>query len=167
MLFLFSANFASAHATGQSLIQKVPDYLVDIGYDSLLPSPVAGEPTLFDLTLYDSLNNPVEFTEVILDVGMEPEPITFYGAIKTKAMGPNTFIYTFPKGGLYKFRVRYKNGDESLAEAIFKLDVLKADYETPPDDPKKYWTNFLSGAIVGIVLIGFILGLRSLFRGKK
>ena len=165
MLF---ATSVLAHAIGQSLNQKVDGYLVDVGYDSLMPTPVAGEPTLFDFQLYQSSNNnPVSFSEVVVDIGQEPEPITFYGSIKTKPEGPNTWIYTFPKGGTYKFRVRYKTGDESIAEAAFKLDVLQAYYEQPPKNSKKDWANFAGGAIVGILGFGLILGSYSFVKSKK
>ena len=43
-ILIMPAGFSFAHAIGQSLNQTVGDYTVDIGYDSITPSPVAGAP---------------------------------------------------------------------------------------------------------------------------
>jgi len=170
-LFTLSTSWVFAHSTGQSVNQKSGDYLVDIGYDSITPNPVAGEPTLFDLKLFKN-SDEVGFSEVIVDIGLKPEPIIFYGSIKTKPEGPNTWIFTFPKSGDYNFRVRYKNEDKTLAEANFSLEVLKAEYEetvvTSGSDKTIYnWMHFGQGASAGILGVALVGGVYALLKKRK
>ncbi len=146
--------------------QKVGNYLIDVGYDSLTPNPVAGEPTTFDVRLFDQNNNQTEFSDVQIDIHQADDSLVFHGDLKKSALGL-PLVYVFPTGGDYKFFVRFYNGGQSLAENTFNLNVLEADYEQPPESPQKYWRNFTSGAIVGMVILGLIISLRDVWKRKK
>ena len=165
---LVPAALALAHPTGQSLNQNVGDYVVDIGYDSITPSPVAGEATAFDFRFFHNPGSQLaDYTDVGVSILASDGSTAFYGDLRHVADSPTGMVYIFPTGGNYKLTAYYKKDGAALAQASFPLVVSQADYQQPPQSPKRYWTNFMSGAIVGVIGLGLIITLADYFKGRK
>ncbi len=168
LMFIIGTPLAMAHSFGYPLNQSQGDYNIDIAYDSLDVDPLAGETTNFDFKLASKTNGePVLFTDVKVGIWEEDGPAGVYADIIKSSFASTKLAYMFPKGGKYKFEVSYQNGDQLIVKAVFPLTVQAADYEVPPDSPKKYWTNFASGAIVGMLFLALVFTFSDFWRKKK
>ena len=165
---MLSTGFVFAHQTGQSLIQTGEKYIIDVGYDSITASPTAGETTAFDFLFFNKEgNNPADYTDVAVYITKQGGATVFYSDILHSVGIPTGMAYVFPKSGNYKVAVYFKKDGQTLDQASFPLVASKADYEQPPESPKKYWTNFLSGGIVGMLVLGLTMAFWGLTNKKK
>lgn len=147
-----------AHSLGQSLEKEVGEYVVDIGYDSPVTTVLEGEPIRFDFNLWNKDRAVVDFTSVWVRVAPAESGITFAGYLGYPPFGAVGMSYTFPKAGEYTLTARFFNGEQTLAEATFPLQVEGTN------DVKI--SNSSPGLIVAGVS-GFILGVLLLFFFKK
>ncbi len=162
IIFFVFASIVHAHAVGQSLEKKVGNYVVDIGYDSLDPNIVAGEPVRFDFLLWNEDRTEVpEFTDVWVRLAPNTPGVTFAGDIFQPQYGPTGINYVFPHGGNYELVVRFQKKGDTLAEAAFPLVVTKGGNERF----SKNSMRDLAFAFVGGISIGFVILL--FFKKKK
>lgn len=129
LLFLF-VNQVSAHPTGYSFNKVVGARLIDIGYEN---DPfVANETSSFSFLLSDNkTGDPIEFSDVWVRIERGTQTVFATGIYSSDLASP-TLLYTFPTEGEYKLNVRYEKEDESLAETVMPIKVVKEEKPLNP-----------------------------------
>lgn len=120
-----------AHGSGITLVQIVGDYVVSVDYD-VARGILTGSPIQFAFELFNKdRSQEVEFSDVWVVIapvdGNEFARPILSGGIKGSTFPPSGMAFTFPSPGSYTLTLRYKKGDETLAETSFPLDVLPSE----------------------------------------
>jgi len=135
--------FVGAHAIGESLEKSVDGYVVDIGYN--VTEFVADTPVVFEFTLLDTDETLVDYSNVWLRIVKDGTTILATGVYNAEFGGART-TYAFPEPGAYELSARYEDGTNSIAEAVFAIEVM-------PNPNKNQ-----KGADAVVVLIAVLVG---------
>jgi hypothetical protein len=113
---------AYAHTGGFTYEATVGDYFVDIGASKLVLNP--HELILFEYNLYskNDPNNLANFDRVYVTIGDGTKVILSTFVYRPEGM-LTTLSYDFPHAGKYEMSARFENGQGTMAEVSFPLDV--------------------------------------------
>lgn len=139
-----------AHGDGASFEKEVGNYSIDIGYDP--ENPEAGEPARFDFKLFDKSSGAVvAFSDVWVRIEKEKNTV-FATGIHNPEFGKAGLLYSFPEAGTYTIFARFENGDKTIVETSFDLDVINSSVVTgtPPFEQPLIWG--ILGIMIGLFL---------------
>lgn len=137
----------NAHGLGQSFEQKVGNYIIDVGYDSLNKAIPDGEAVRFDFNLWaENKTDIVDFNHVWVRITPKEKGLDFAGFLYRPEFLLTGMSYKFQKAGMYELTVRFLDKeDKNLAEAIFPFEVVSGK------------SNFSFNSVE--VVLGAIMGL--------
>jgi hypothetical protein len=138
--------FVFGHGDGESLEKEVDGYLIDIGYNT--PEFIAGSSVVFEFDISKEEES-IDFDDVWVRISEDNKTI-FASGINNAEFGGARMTYSFPYEGAYEFSVRFQNGSESIAEAVFPIEVL-------PNSDKEGSQNWILTALLG-ALVGAVAG---------
>ena len=116
--------FAMAHETGAKLEQEAGDYLVELSYDT--PQILPGQKVEFHVSLIEDHQSSnwqyAAFDTAWIQI-KDPKGSAFRQVVSTTTTGVLTLQHPFTKDGNYTFSVRFLEGENTIAEAQFPLNV--------------------------------------------
>lgn len=165
----FAALPHAVHAHGEagltfsatSTTEDAPPYQVDIDYAEA--AIVADSFGRFDFNLFTdaSREKPVEYTDLWVRISEQDSDgkrgqSLYAGSVAKAQFGGTGFSYVFPKGGQYVLSVRYNNAGkdgwgETVAEAEFTLNVLRAYDENKFNFGTEFWVGLIVGLFAALI----------------
>lgn len=147
-----------ANGFGVTLDKVVGDYTANVDYDAL-SGIFTGQPVQFAFQLFNkNRSQAVDFTNIWVNITpMETNkdngytPPIFDGGIIRPGFSPAGMAFTFLAAGTYDLKLRFDNGDKTLAEATFPLTVEGGEGKTLVVNSNST-RNFLEGGLIGLIL---------------
>jgi hypothetical protein len=158
-IFVFSICIAAsafaqpvaAHSSGGSFIATTSPYVIDIGYDPA--AFIEGEYSRFDFVLQNEAGKQAPYSYVWVRIRKGTETLLATGLYKQQ-FGPTTLLYTFAWEGVYELDASFRDTDgDEIARAQFSITVLPSSDESAFPEFARYLLSFVSGLLVGIVLV--------------
>ena len=144
-MFLFMVSSVSAHLDAGE--DKVIDaFIVDFGYSPSEPEALKPVTLAFNLVEKDS-EDPIDVEKVWIRISSE-EDVVFTGNFQPDN-GNVALTYTFAEKGGYEITAKFIEGEETLLETDFKVNV---------DKNKKAFQRKINGSI-GAIIVGFLIGM--------
>ena len=157
-----------ANGFGMALDKVVGDYTANIDYDAV-NGIFAGAPVQFAFQLFNKdRTQTLSFTDAWVTVSESETdssyvPPVFDAGIIQTASAPAGMVFVFPKSGSYDMVIRYDNGEKSLVEATFKLDVVGGG----TTESSTFSKNFFLGAFAMLIIAGLVFIFSKMLKLKK
>ncbi|MDP3727098.1 MAG: hypothetical protein Q8R35_00475 [bacterium] len=156
---LLTAVSVGAHGLGETLSKNISGYQIDIDYDTSVLE--IGSPTNFAFRLWKGeagSGGEVPFTAVWVRIDRQSgetvgNPTVFSAGLSGK---PASLTYAFPSAGSYELVASFRDGDKTLAEASFALNVGEETKPSRSQFPRNTVLGVIGGAILGIAAGRFL-----------